>query len=63
MFAAHFVGAVAHGIAKTFIGIDDDTVRGELNHRHRTADRRQLGISLSQRTAEAFDFQQVSLVM
>ncbi|MNV44373.1 hypothetical protein D3C71_1361290 [compost metagenome] len=63
MFAAHFVSAVAHGIAKVFVGIDDDAVRSEFNHRHRMTDRRQLGISLSQRATEPFNFQQVGLVM
>ncbi|MNP75154.1 hypothetical protein D3C76_1721610 [compost metagenome] len=63
MLAAHVFGAVTHGTAKIFVGIDDDAVRGEFNHRHRTTDRRQLGVGLGQRTAEAFDFQQVSLVM
>ncbi|MNU87995.1 hypothetical protein D3C71_777950 [compost metagenome] len=63
MLAAYLVDAVTHGDAKIFVGIEHDAVRREFNHRHRTADGRQLGIGLGQRTAKAFDLKQVSFVM
>src|SRR5476649_1734965 len=55
--------AVAHGGAKVFVGVEHDAFGAELDHRHRTTDRRQLGVGLGQCTVEAFDLQQVSLVM
>ncbi|MNO01854.1 hypothetical protein D3C81_2221120 [compost metagenome] len=63
MLTPHFIGAVTHGAAEILIGLDHEAIRGKFNHRHRTTDRRQLGIGLGQRATEAFDFQQVSLVM
>ncbi|MNY02672.1 hypothetical protein D3C86_1352520 [compost metagenome] len=63
VLAANFFSAITHDATEVFIGIEDDTLGGEFNHRHRTTDRRQLGIGLGQRATEAFDFQQVSLVM
>lgn len=63
MFATHFIGAVAHGFAEVFIGIENDALRGELDHGHRTADRFQLGVGLGQGAAESLDLLQVSLVM
>ncbi len=63
MLAAHFVGAVAHGLAEVVVGIENDAIRAELDHGHRAADRCQLGVGLGQCAAEALDFLQVSLVM
>ncbi|MNF96543.1 hypothetical protein D3C84_793370 [compost metagenome] len=63
VLAAHFIGAVTHGVAKILVGFEDDAIGGEFDHRHRPADSSQLGVGFSQRAAETFDFQQVSLVM
>ncbi|MNI20078.1 hypothetical protein D3C73_735360 [compost metagenome] len=34
MFAAHFFGTVSHGLAKILVGLEDDAIGGEFNHRH-----------------------------
>lgn len=63
VLAANLIGGVAQGLAEVLVGVEDDPFRGELDHRHRAADRFYLRVGFGQRTAEALDFPQVSLVM
>jgi len=63
MFSPHFLGAVTHGLAEVFVGIQNNAFGGKFDHRHRTADRFELGVGFGQGAAETLDFLQVSLVM
>ncbi|MNM48621.1 hypothetical protein D3C81_596100 [compost metagenome] len=63
MLAAQLVGAVAHDLAEALVGIEDSAVGGELDHRHRTADRRQLGLRAGQGLVAALDLVQIGLAM
>ncbi|MCY1452186.1 hypothetical protein D9M71_690900 [compost metagenome] len=63
MLAAQLLGAVAHDLAEALVGIEDSAVGGELDHRHRTADRRQLGLRAGQGLVAALDLVQIGLAM
>ncbi|MNV90582.1 hypothetical protein D3C71_1849800 [compost metagenome] len=46
VLATQLVGAVAHGLAEALVGVEDSAVRGELDHRHGTADSGQFGLRI-----------------
>ena len=63
MFATDLLDAVAHGLAKAFVGIQDHSRAVELDHRHGAADSGKLGVGFGEGTGKTLDFLQVGFVL